>query len=505
MVEAKVVCHKAIVVVSHYPFFDLFRQFLRKLYRVSLSDSPLPLERFIANFVSEVPLPPRGQVEVKVALPEKVVMISRSPKNELPGLNFSLRPLVQLLSIDNIVTIFGCLLVEAKVALVSRHLSLLTPVASGLLSLLFPFDWQGAFIPIMPKSMIEVLDAPVPFFVGLEASSLEGHRKPAEVVYVELDYDRVDLGIDEGTGYPRLPTELPRRAETKLKERLRELTTFFYSPASSSSSTAASADHAFPNNEHLVPLHTFGFEQGLLELRSSVATHGHSLDVRKSGGSPLSMSSSGSSTSGQGASKPTSGTGSKISSKFSGMFKKKTTSGGGAGGEDRPSSVARGSTAAELAAAAAADALAEDSAGVVHDRGAMDEGNEGAGGGGGSEGGGGGGRRPSGDRGDPAHVYYGSIHDELPPDTERELRAATLRFFVWCFQGYHQYVAVIGADGRLPEELFDRVGFVKQADHLKNDAQAQASLELLTASQVRVSRFSSLVAPPPSRFFDLAP
>ena len=59
--------------------------------------------------------------------------------------------LFQLLSIDNIVTIFGCLLVEAKVALVSRHLSLLTPVASGLLSLLFPFDWQGAFIPIMPK------------------------------------------------------------------------------------------------------------------------------------------------------------------------------------------------------------------------------------------------------------------------------------------------------------------------------------------------------------------
>ena len=98
MAEAKVLTEKAIVVVSHYPFFELFRHFLRKLYRVSLSESPLPLERFIANFVSEIPWPPRGQVEVKVALPEKVVMISRSPKNELPGLNFSLRPLFQVLS-----------------------------------------------------------------------------------------------------------------------------------------------------------------------------------------------------------------------------------------------------------------------------------------------------------------------------------------------------------------------------------------------------------------------
>ena len=58
---------KALVLVSHYPFFNLYRLFLSQLYRVSLSDPPLPIERYVANFCSEVPLPPRGQVEVEVA------------------------------------------------------------------------------------------------------------------------------------------------------------------------------------------------------------------------------------------------------------------------------------------------------------------------------------------------------------------------------------------------------------------------------------------------------
>ena len=38
----------------------------------------------------------------------------------------------------------------------SNHLSLLAPVAHALGALLFPFEWQGAFIPVMPATMLEV-------------------------------------------------------------------------------------------------------------------------------------------------------------------------------------------------------------------------------------------------------------------------------------------------------------------------------------------------------------
>jgi hypothetical protein len=42
---------KAMVVLSHYPFFHLFTRFLEQIYHVSLSSSPLPIERYIANFM----------------------------------------------------------------------------------------------------------------------------------------------------------------------------------------------------------------------------------------------------------------------------------------------------------------------------------------------------------------------------------------------------------------------------------------------------------------------
>lgn len=42
---------KCLVVLSRYPFFDLWRQFLLQIYRIALVEAPLPIERFIANFV----------------------------------------------------------------------------------------------------------------------------------------------------------------------------------------------------------------------------------------------------------------------------------------------------------------------------------------------------------------------------------------------------------------------------------------------------------------------
>jgi DENN (AEX-3) domain len=55
-------CPKALLLLSHYPFYNVYSQFLQQLYRISLSEAPVPIERYISNFVCEVPLPPQGQV-----------------------------------------------------------------------------------------------------------------------------------------------------------------------------------------------------------------------------------------------------------------------------------------------------------------------------------------------------------------------------------------------------------------------------------------------------------
>uniref|UniRef100_A0A7S2Y961 UDENN domain-containing protein n=1 Tax=Entomoneis paludosa TaxID=265537 RepID=A0A7S2Y961_9STRA len=223
---------KCLVVLSHYPFFDLWRKFLLQIYRIALVEAPLPIERFIANFVSEVPLPPPGKVEVRFGFTaHEIWSIRRPPNNELPLVDFSFQPLFASLSVSSVMVVLACLLEETRVALLSKHYAILTPVAEALCSLLFPFHWQGMYIPIMPYSMLDILDAPVPFLVGLHSRYLQETpptRRPPGVVFVDLDQDIVHLGWnDDGGAYigggnstARTTPALPEKDAQKLKSRL---------------------------------------------------------------------------------------------------------------------------------------------------------------------------------------------------------------------------------------------------------------------------------------------
>jgi len=218
------------VVLSHYAFHNAWRSYLQQLYRISLAGAPLPIERYIANFVMELPLPPRGLVEVKFGFIDRNCNIARPPVNRLPLCDFSYRPLFGTLSVNNIITVMSNLLVETRIALCSKHYSLLGPTCEALLQLLFPLVWQGAYIPIMPSVMTDILDAPVPFLVGLHSSYLDNtlpEHRPRGVVFVDLDHDVVHLGLEDDSPHRRVPPCLPEKDVDKLRKKLEE----FGSPA----------------------------------------------------------------------------------------------------------------------------------------------------------------------------------------------------------------------------------------------------------------------------------
>jgi hypothetical protein len=138
---------KCLVFLSRYAFFDLFRSVLLEIYQISLIAAPLPIERYISNFVCEVPLPPQGRVKVEFSFTtDRKFTIERPPINKLPMADFSYRPLFACLSVSNILVVLGYLLQECKIVLLSEHYSLLTPVAEALLSAIFPFRWVGLYI-----------------------------------------------------------------------------------------------------------------------------------------------------------------------------------------------------------------------------------------------------------------------------------------------------------------------------------------------------------------------
>lgn len=75
---------KSFCIISHYPLYSTFKLFLTELYRISITPSSIPIERYISNFVLEVPLPPPGRVQVQYKIGVKTIFISRPPINELP-------------------------------------------------------------------------------------------------------------------------------------------------------------------------------------------------------------------------------------------------------------------------------------------------------------------------------------------------------------------------------------------------------------------------------------
>ena len=167
------------IILSHWPFLSVFREFLKQTLRLQRQcsrllrinrhlTSLLPIERYISSFVFDVPLPPRGNTKVLFSIAEHALSVQRPPKYDLPLCDLPIKPLFQCLSLTNILTVMAYLLTERSIAVCSKHASLLAPVLEALRLLIFPLHWQCTYIPVLPRKWFEFLYAPVPFFNGLK-------------------------------------------------------------------------------------------------------------------------------------------------------------------------------------------------------------------------------------------------------------------------------------------------------------------------------------------------
>eukprot|EP00961_Rhodomonas_salina_P127327 1716442-Rhodomonas_salina.1 len=210
---------KCLCLLSHWPFHEPFREFLKQLYRISLTASRIPVERIIANLLYEVPLPPRGRVKVQYSIADKTIELFRTPANELPVPRVPLDVLFLLLDRTNALQVLTCVLLEQKMLFYSDSVSLLTTVAESILTLIFPFRWEHVYIPVLPLQLLEFVHAPTPFIMGVHPGSLKnrttflGSSCPDDVVVVNLDHNTVRLPAR------KLPT-LPPKQKKKLLEHL---------------------------------------------------------------------------------------------------------------------------------------------------------------------------------------------------------------------------------------------------------------------------------------------
>lgn len=114
--------------------------------------------------------------------------------------------LFRALNAEQVIDIFLALLLEKKILLISKYKALLTHAAIALTSFLYPLCWKHVLIPILPRNMIDVLDAPVTFLIGVEKNILKDEPNfeiPNEVFRVDLDMGFISLRESK----PKLPSK----------------------------------------------------------------------------------------------------------------------------------------------------------------------------------------------------------------------------------------------------------------------------------------------------------
>ncbi|XP_048583663.1 DENN domain-containing protein 4C isoform X2 [Nematostella vectensis] len=214
--------NKCICILSHWPFFEAFKKFLSQLYRISVSAQQIPIERYIANMMLDVPFPspqrPRILIEMTRYEPFEISQLYHSP---LPVSGASYSAMLRHLGPDNCLLLFYLILTEHKILIHSLRPALLTSVAEALTNVLFPFTWQCPYIPLCPVALNDVLCAPCPFIIGIDSRYFDQYDPPDDVTSVDLDTIMISqaLEIKPSASWK----SLPKKPGKVLRDRLMEL------------------------------------------------------------------------------------------------------------------------------------------------------------------------------------------------------------------------------------------------------------------------------------------
>jgi len=201
---------------------NFWRQWLRaivvpmtdgSILRVSPSSPKVgmwqPLERYVSTLCLEAPCPISSKTQVQISIRELKLFAKKEAANELPGSRTTdLYPLFKTLTISNIILLFEYVLAESRIILLSTHTSMLQLVSKAILELIFPLEWTGVYIPVLPSRLVQALDAPCPYICGID-------RKYEKYDLPDDDYVLVDLDKNELHSVAPPPL-LPKQQRRKL-------------------------------------------------------------------------------------------------------------------------------------------------------------------------------------------------------------------------------------------------------------------------------------------------
>ena len=215
MIVAKCFCF-----MSRLPFASFFYRTLQRMYTIYCSGDDGAIDRALQLLMEDVPVPIPGTLAVSVddalgldsASPQLVC--SLPPLRDFPAVPFPIFPLSQgyltessvlaadsedssrffagileLVTVDVAIDVWSAALQESKILIHSAVRGRPTAFAESLTALLYPFLWQHTYLPVVPSALVDCVESPMPFILGMSSGLFESiPRTRLEDVYV-VDID----------------------------------------------------------------------------------------------------------------------------------------------------------------------------------------------------------------------------------------------------------------------------------------------------------------------------
>ncbi|KAM7276143.1 hypothetical protein ACFE04_018009 [Oxalis oulophora] len=106
------------------------------------------------------------------------------------------------LRLENILTMLAGALLEKQIVVVCSNLGILSTIVLSIIPLIRPYQWQSLLLPVLPNDMLEFLDAPVPYIVGVKSKNSEVQSKLSNVMLVDVNKNQV-----KSSTVPQLPQQ----------------------------------------------------------------------------------------------------------------------------------------------------------------------------------------------------------------------------------------------------------------------------------------------------------
>ncbi|KAL2997909.1 hypothetical protein AAZX31_09G066600 [Glycine max] len=112
------------------------------------------------------------------------------------------------LRLENVLTFFAGALLEKQIVFVCSNLGILSASVLSVIPLIRPYQWQSLLMPsilfqVLPNGMLEFLDAPVPYIVGIKNKTNEVQSKLTNnVILIDVSRNQV-----KSSTVPQLPRQ----------------------------------------------------------------------------------------------------------------------------------------------------------------------------------------------------------------------------------------------------------------------------------------------------------